>query len=146
MELSFARWQYYDIYKDQISPPPGPYRTRLGGHKVIKDKLGHPSENIHQAVLANLFVLRVDSWRFAGDFYLWCLRNPLTGSVCVLNARVTLSSAATKHERPALTRINCSSVKIGQVNTLCVCFLTSLANMLCLYTHWTYMALINVFT
>lgn len=100
MELSFARWQYYDIYKDQISPPSGPYRTRLGGHKVIRDKLGHPSENIHQAVLANLFVLRVDSWRFAGDFYLWCLRNPLTGSVCVLNARVTLSSAATKHERP----------------------------------------------
>lgn len=70
MELSFARWQYYDIYKDQISPPPGPYRTRLGGHKVIRDKLGHPSENIHQAVLANLFVLRVDSWRFDGDFYL----------------------------------------------------------------------------
>lgn len=45
--------------------PPGPYRTRLGGHKVIRDKLGHPSENIHQAVLANLFVFRVDSWRFA---------------------------------------------------------------------------------
>lgn len=66
----------------------------------VVTKSSGTSENIHQAVLANLFVLRVDSWRFAGDFYLWCLRNPLTGSVCVLNARVTLSSAATKHERP----------------------------------------------